>query len=77
MIYFYEIGKKLSPRCQEILFYCLNGKSNQEIANELSISVRTVKNHKYNIYKALEVSNKNELLSKYLYLLKDIHNRGG
>ena len=42
----------------------LQGKSNKEIANELFISLSTVKTHITNIYSKLQVSNRKELLQK-------------
>lgn len=42
----------------------LQGKSNKEIANELFISLSTVKTHITNIYSKLKVSNRRELLQK-------------
>jgi len=43
----------------------LEGKSNKEIANELFISLSTVKTHITNIYHKLDVSNRNELVLKF------------
>jgi len=42
----------------------LQGKSNKEIANELFISLSTVKTHITNIYNKLKVSSRQELLRK-------------
>lgn len=42
----------------------LQGKSNKEIANELFISLSTVKSHITNIYSKLNVANRQELLQK-------------
>ncbi len=42
----------------------LQGKSNKEIANELFISLSTVKTHITNIYNKLNVANRRELLQK-------------
>jgi len=41
-----------------------NGKTNKEIANELHISLNTVKTHISNLYQKLNVSNRKELLVK-------------
>ncbi len=40
---------------------CAAGKSNQEIADELFLSVHTVKKHLSNIYKKLGIKSRNEL----------------
>lgn len=50
----------LSKREQEILQLVINGKSYQHIADDLFISLSTVKTHIYNIYEKLHVSNKME-----------------
>ncbi len=41
----------LSPREIEILEACLSGRSTQEVAQSLDISVRTVETHRSNIYR--------------------------
>ena len=43
----------------------LQGKSNKEIANELFISLSTVKTHITNIYQKLNISSRNELELKF------------
>ncbi len=43
----------------------LEGKSNKEIANELFISLSTVKTHITNLYSKLKVSNRQELLRRF------------
>lgn len=45
--------KELTPREQEIIILSLQNKSNQEIADLLSISVPTVKTHKMHAYARL------------------------
>lgn len=45
--------KQLSPREQEIIILSLQNKSNQEIADLLSLSVPTVKTHKMHAYARL------------------------
>lgn len=42
----------------------ISGKSNKEIANELFISINTVKTHISNIYSKLNITNRKELLIK-------------
>lgn len=45
--------KQLTPREQEIIILSLQNKSNQEIADLLSLSVTTVKTHKMHAYARL------------------------
>jgi len=54
----------LSRQERNIQGLILQGKSNKEIANELFISLSTVKTHITNIYNKLQVSNRQELLRK-------------
>lgn len=54
----------LSKQEKNIQGLILAGKSNKEIANELFISLSTVKTHITNIYGKLQVSNRQELLRK-------------
>ena len=54
----------LSRQEKNIQELILAGKSNKEIANELFISLSTVKTHITNIYSKLQVSNRQELLKK-------------
>ena len=51
----------LTQREAEIIPLILDGKSNQEIANELHISLSTVKRHIYHIFQKFNVSNRFEL----------------
>ena len=55
---------ELSKQERTIRTLILQGKSNKEIANELFISLSTVKTHITNIYSKLNVSNRKELLQK-------------
>lgn len=54
----------LSKQEKNIQGLILEGKSNKEIANELFISLSTVKTHITNIYNKLQVSSRQELLRK-------------
>lgn len=54
----------LSRQEKNIQGLIIEGKSNKEIANELFISLSTVKTHITNIYSKLQVSNRQELLHK-------------
>ncbi len=53
-----SLSTPLSPREMEILDLLVRGKSNQQIARELSISMSTVKNHVHSIIKKLKVSDR-------------------
>jgi len=50
-------NKKLTPRELEILKLIAEEKSNQEIANSLFISIRTVDTHRRNLLEKLQVKN--------------------
>lgn len=52
----------LSPRETEVLKHLAEGLSNQEIADLLSISVKTVQVHRYHIMEKLGVHNRTELV---------------
>ncbi|WP_109300545.1 response regulator transcription factor [Aquimarina sp. AU474] len=54
----------LSKQEQIVKHLIQSGKSNKEIANELFVSISTVKTHISNIYSKLSISNRQELLSK-------------
>ena len=53
----------ISPRETDILKLMLQGKNNKEIQDELFISYHTVKNHVYNIFQKLGISNRYKLLT--------------
>ena len=53
----------LSERENDVMTWVVNGKSNLDIALILNISVYTVKNHIYKIYKKLNVSNRAQAVS--------------
>jgi len=55
----------LSRQERNIQTLILEGKTNKEIANELFISLSTVKTHITNIYSKLKVSNRSELLQRF------------
>lgn len=47
--------KELRPREREVILLSMQNKSNQEIAELLSVSLATVKTHKMNAYKRLRI----------------------
>jgi DNA-binding CsgD family transcriptional regulator len=51
----------LTAREKELVFLLLEGKSNQEISDRLFISLQTVKNYNYKIYKKFGIKNRVEL----------------
>ncbi len=61
-----EIASKLTTREYEILGLLSKGKLYKEIAQELGITVGTVKQHNHKIYQKLHVQNKTEAINKYL-----------
>jgi len=55
-------GKPLSQREVQVLSLVANGYTNKEIANELSISVKTVENHKTNSMQKLDLKSRAEIV---------------
>lgn len=60
-----ELLEELTPREKEVLDLLREGKSNQDIAEELCIEVGTVKNHVHNILKKLDVDSRHEAAALY------------
>jgi DNA-binding NarL/FixJ family response regulator len=58
-------AEPLSRRELEVLDLLAKGYGNKRIAEELYVSVHTVRSHIYNIYDKLHVHNKVEALNKY------------
>ncbi len=56
---------RLSKREQEIVLLLLRGETNKSIEERLFISVHTVKNHIYNIYRKLGVKNRLQLTNVF------------
>lgn len=57
---------RISKREQEIIRLILEGMSNKEMEDALSISFHTVKNHIYNIFQKLGVRSRGQLIHKIL-----------
>lgn len=55
--------QQLSPREREVLRLIARGNTNKEIAQELSISVRTVERHRSSIMKKIGLQNRAELVA--------------
>lgn len=60
--------EEISPREKEVLELVAKGKSTKQIADQLSISTRTVESHRINMLKKMKVSNSAELIKKSLEL---------
>ncbi|WP_136465791.1 response regulator transcription factor [Flagellimonas onchidii] len=58
-----DLLQKLTPQEQKIVQQILMDKSNKEIASELFVSHSTIKTHINNLYKKLEVSSRQEIVS--------------
>lgn len=56
----------LTKRESEVISILLTGKSNDEIAKNLHVSVNTIRTHLGSCYKKLKVKNRTELVIKYL-----------
>lgn len=52
---------EISKRETDLINKILEGKSNKEIADELFISIKTVENHLYNIYRKTDVKGRGQL----------------
>jgi transcriptional regulator of acetoin/glycerol metabolism len=59
-----EVERELTQREREVLQLILEWLDEKEIARRLYISIDTVKTHRRNIYRKLDVSNFRELLTK-------------
>ena len=60
--------KNLTPREKEIILLILSGKNKREIAENLFLSISTIKTNVENIYKKFNVHNKAEFI---IYLWKN------
>lgn len=61
-----EITKLLTRSERQVLNHILTGKKNQEIADDLFVSLATVKTHIYHIFQKTMVKSKHELILKAL-----------
>lgn len=57
--------QKLTRQERKIVDHILSGMSNKEIADELFVSVSTVKTHINNLYKKLDISDRNDIKSLF------------
>ncbi len=58
-----EMIQEITPREREIMRLLVNGKTNQQIAEELSISIYTVQTHRKNIKSKLQVEGVADLIA--------------
>jgi len=58
-------GYGITPREQEIIVLICAGKTNQEIADQLFVSLATVKDHNHNIFRKTAVRNRVELANLF------------
>lgn len=61
----------LTPQERRIVYYLATGMKNEQIAEELHISIYTVRTHIANIYKKFEVNNKVDLLMRLQPVMKN------
>jgi DNA-binding NarL/FixJ family response regulator len=57
----------ITPREREIILLIREGKTNQEIADELFISLATVKDHNNNLFRKCGVRNRVELANLFRF----------
>ncbi|WP_299487803.1 LuxR C-terminal-related transcriptional regulator [uncultured Allomuricauda sp.] len=60
-----DLLQKLTPQEQKIVRHILMDKSNKEIASELFVSHSTIKTHINNLYKKLDVSSRQEIVTLF------------
>lgn len=60
------LEKGLTKREETILRSLLNSDSNEDICDKLCITNNTLKKHILNIYRKLEIKNRNQLLKKFI-----------
>jgi DNA-binding NarL/FixJ family response regulator len=57
---------RLTPREEEVLALLSKGYANKEIADKMSVSYETVRDHLRNIYERLHVHSRTEAVARYL-----------
>ncbi len=68
----YEAIRQLTPQCQNVIKLHLEGKSNKEIAEEMQLSIVTVKSHKIIAYNKLREILKNTSVIVMFFLKKNL-----
>lgn len=64
------MNRMLTDREQKVMELIIKGKSNNEIAAELDVSVNTVKTHLKHVFQKLKVDNRTQASVRYLTLSK-------
>jgi len=59
--------EKLTKKENEVLDLILEGKTNQEIANQLFVELSTIKTHVNNVYRKTGIHNRDELFKAFTY----------
>lgn len=67
----WNLSEMLTTREAEILHLTAEGYTNKQIAEKLTISALTVKNHAKHIFKKIGASNRSEAVKMYLSITKD------
>lgn len=57
---------KLTDRETDVLLYLSKGLNNQQIADQLFVSINTIKYHIRNIYEKMDVKKRSEITSRLL-----------
>lgn len=57
---------ELTKREKEVISILIKGKSNEQIAKNLHVSVNTIRTHLSSSFKKLNVKNRTELVIKYI-----------
>jgi PAS domain S-box-containing protein len=63
--YFLHLNHGLTKREREIAGFVAEGYRNKAIAQMLSVTERTIKSHIYNIYKKLDINNRQQLIREF------------
>jgi len=66
------LGARITPREIQVVALVLEGHSSESIANDLGISVGTVRIHRRNIYGKLNISSQQELFSIFFKKIKTL-----
>jgi len=61
-------ASQLSPREQQVLEWLAKGAAYKEIADQMSLSIETIRMNVKNIYRKLHVHSRGEATAKYMKL---------